>query len=79
MKISINGFLGYDFEVKYELGKFNGAVDALSRRMYFVAISSVQFFDWDEIEDELLVDDKLKKVLQDLVDTPDSHPGFELR
>ena len=38
----------------------------------------MQFFDWDGVE-ELLVDDKMKKLLQDLVDKLDSHLGFELR
>ena len=75
----VSKLLGYDFEVKYKPGKQNGAADALSRKMYFAAISSVQFFDWEGIEDELLAYDKMKRLLQDLVDKPDSHLGFELR
>ena len=48
--------LGYDFEVKYKPRRQNNVVDALSKKMYFVAISSVQFFDLEGVEDEILVD-----------------------
>ena len=58
----VSMLIGYDFEVKYKLGKQNSAVDALSMRLHLSATSSatstVQFFEWDGIE-ELLADEKL--------------------
>ena len=75
----VSKLLGYDFKVKYKPRKQNGVADALSKKMYFTAISSMQFFDWEGIEEELLADDKMKRVLQDLVDKPNSQPGFKLR
>ena len=49
----ISNLLGYDFVMKYKPGKQNNVANALSQKMYFSAISSVQFFDWDGIEEEL--------------------------
>ena len=53
--------------------------DTLSRRLQFSAISSVQFSDWEEIGVELAADDRMKRVMQDLMADPDSHPGFQLQ
>ena len=47
--------------------------------MYFTAISSIQFFDWDGIEDELAANARMKKLMQKLVEQLDNHLGFELK
>ena len=65
--------------VKCNPGKENSVADALSRRLQFSAVSTVQFFEWDGVEDELKADDKMKKVLQELVEDPDYHSGFQLK
>ena len=78
----VSMLIGYDFEVKYKLGKQNSAADALSMRLHLSATSSatstVQFFEWDGIE-ELLADEKLRKVMQELVIQLDVHPRYELK
>lgn len=41
-----------------------------------MALSTVQSNDWADLEVEVHNDDKLRKVMQDLMLNPDSHPGF---
>ena len=75
----VSKLMGFDFEVKYKPGQQNTAADALSRRLHLTAISTVQFFEWDGVEEEILADEKLKKVMQEVLVQPDKHPGFELK
>ena len=64
--------------VVYKADKDNLVADILSRRLQFSAISSVQFSDWDGIREELAADDRMKRVMQDLVTDLHSHSGFQL-
>lgn len=41
--------------------------DALSRRMQFAAINTIQIAEWDDLETEIDQDATLKKILQDLL------------
>ena len=43
------------------------------------AISTVQFFEWEGIEEELFADEKLKKMMQELLVQSDKHTSFELK
>ena len=61
--------LGYDFEIVYRLGKFNCVVDALSRRAenkVLAAVSMPQWLDWTELEQAVLADPELHRLLQTL-------------
>jgi hypothetical protein len=71
--------IGFDFEVKYKPGKENGVADALSRQMQYSTISMVQCEAWEGLEEEIQKDEKLKKLVQDLIGDPLSHPGYQLR
>ena len=75
----VSKLMGFDFEVKYKPGQHNSVADALSRRLHMTAISTVQFIEWEGIEEELFADEKLKKVMQELLVQPDKHAGFELK
>ena len=59
--------LGFDFKIKYKAGKENRAADALSRKIYYSAISTVTFQDWEGLEQEGQYDDKLKFIMQNLI------------
>jgi len=71
--------LGFDFEIKYELGRENKVADALSRRVYLEAISAVTFQDWTGLEDEIQRDNKLGGILQNLIGGKAVPAGYELK
>ena len=71
--------LGYDFEIKYKPGRENRVADALSRKFQFAAISTVQFQDWVGLEEEVMADDKLKAIIQDLLQNGNSQPGYQFK
>ena len=70
--------LGFDFEIKYKPGIENRAADALSRKLLFSAMSTICFFEWEELEAEIEKDEKLKKILQGLLVTGVEHPGYKV-
>ena len=59
--------LGFDFEIRYKVGKENQAADALSRKLYYSAIFAVTFQEWEGLEEEIQADIKLKGILQALL------------
>ena len=59
----VTKLLGFDFEIKYKAGKENRAVDALSRKLYYNAISGVTFHDWEGLEEEIQGDEKLRSIM----------------
>lgn len=71
--------IGMDFEIKYKLGSDNKAADALSRRMTYAAISTVQFSELDDWEEEAQSDSKLQTIIQDLIRDSTTHPGFSFQ
>jgi len=71
--------LGFDFEIKYKLGRENKVAYALSRRVYLEAISTVTFQDWTGLEDEIRRDNKLRGILQNLVGGKVVPAGYELK
>ncbi|GAU48626.1 hypothetical protein TSUD_405850 [Trifolium subterraneum] len=71
--------IGFDFEVKYKPGKENNAADALSIKMTYATISTVQCEIWEGLEEEVQNDEKLKKIVQALLSDPLSQPGYQLK
>ncbi|RDX67318.1 hypothetical protein CR513_53822, partial [Mucuna pruriens] len=74
----ISKLLEYAFEIKYKPGVENKAAVTLSRKLQFAALSTVQFQEWEEWESEVHADDKLKKVVQNLLHDPNSHECYQL-
>ncbi|WVZ20725.1 hypothetical protein V8G54_008047 [Vigna mungo] len=64
--------------IVYKEGIENRATDALSRKLQYSAISTVQFFEWEELKAEIEKDVKLKKILQDLLVKEGKHPRYKL-
>lgn len=74
----ISKLLGFDFEIKYKPGTENKAADALSRKLQFSTLSTVQFFEWDDLEEEISKDEKLRKIVQDLLVDSEAYKGYTL-
>ncbi|MCH98725.1 enzymatic polyprotein, partial [Trifolium medium] len=75
----ISKLLGFDFDIKYKPGKENSVADALSRKMQYNTITTIQCETWAGLEDEVQNDDKLKGMVQALMVDPMSHPGYQLK
>ena len=71
--------IGFDFEIQYKPGTQNRVADALSRRMSYAALSTVQFDELEEWETEIQNDKKLQEIIQDLLKDSHSHPGYSFR
>ncbi|MCH90670.1 hypothetical protein A2U01_0011592, partial [Trifolium medium] len=72
--------LGYDFEIRYKPGSLNKGADALSRVHEGGELSNIVTFPyWNEsqqIGEEVMKDEKLKKIVEDLKRDPESHSEF---
>lgn len=75
----ISKLLGYTFEFKYKSGKENSAANGLSRQMEFMAMTTIQCRTWDGLEEEVLVDEKLRTIVQDLLGDPNINKGYTLK
>jgi len=75
----ISKLLGFDFEIQYKPRTKNRVVDAFSRRMLYSAISTVKFFEWEELEVEVERDEKLGKLIQDLLMKRGEHSRYTLK
>lgn len=78
----VSKLLGLQFEIQYRPGLENKAADALSRRPENVennAISMGCFGGFEELEEAIQQDDKLRQLTQQLMVNPHGHPPFQLR
>jgi len=75
--------LGYQFEVKYKPGLENRAADSLSRcydEIVMNTIVSVPLWaDKQKLLDELVNDPYVQKLTEEVQQTPDKKPGFEVK
>ncbi|KAI5444317.1 hypothetical protein KIW84_012811 [Lathyrus oleraceus] len=71
--------MGFDFEIQYKPGQQNRVADALSRRMSYAALSTIQFDELEEWETEIQNDKKLQEIIQDLLKDSHSYPGYSFR
>jgi len=67
------------FEIQYKPGKENSSDDALSRRSSYCALTVLQILDFEEWIEEIKQDDKLQKIMHDLIIDPASHMGYTVR
>ena len=72
--------MGFDFDIVYKPRRENGVADALSTRLHFAAIFTIQFSNWGGLEEEIQANDKLKGVIQDLLlQQRKSHLSYALK
>lgn len=75
--------LGFDFDIVYRLGCENKAADALPKKPLengeLKAITFTAPADAEEIQDEVMRDEKLRGIIQDLTKETAAHTGYELR
>ncbi|MCH84611.1 hypothetical protein A2U01_0005443, partial [Trifolium medium] len=72
--------LGFDFDIVYKPGKLNRGADALSRiqeggELCYVT-SCLQWKDEEVLKAEFAQDPQLQKIVSDLLNDANSHPGF---
>lgn len=74
--------LGYTFEIQYYRGSSNKVTYALSQRESVTelnALSTTQFWEYEELATKASQDDKLKLIIQDLLLQPASRPNYSIR
>lgn len=71
--------LGYDFEIQYKLRRDNQAANALSRQGEISTLSPIQANYTDKVMEEIANDPRLHQIVQDLIQNPMSHPGYQVR
>ncbi|XLR54004.1 hypothetical protein S83_004676, partial [Arachis hypogaea] len=69
---------GYNFDIKYKAGTENRVADALSRKFHFSSLSFSMAAEWDDMEAEVLADEKLNAIMQKLLVGEETTPGFAL-
>lgn len=69
---------GFDLEIKYKLGIENKAVNALSRKLQYATLLTVQCYEWKVLVDLVQRDDMLRKIVQELLNDPNAHKGSSL-
>ncbi|WVZ16622.1 hypothetical protein V8G54_009604 [Vigna mungo] len=69
--------IGFDFEIHYRSGRENKVADALSRKQYFLALSSFQTNKWEAWKEEVQQDSKLTSLIQDPMVDSKAHPVYE--
>ena len=47
--------------------------------MQFAAIATVQFCEWDDLQEEVLADEKLRQIMQELISDPAAHAGYQFK
>ncbi|WVZ06906.1 hypothetical protein V8G54_020252 [Vigna mungo] len=72
----VSKLLGFDFEIKYKSGRENTTADALSRQQLW-ALTTFQFYEWDEVYHEVQMDEKLREIIQELLRDPNAHKGYK--
>ncbi|MCI34194.1 hypothetical protein A2U01_0055412, partial [Trifolium medium] len=75
--------LGFDFEVVYKVGVENKAADALSRRHGDAEIATLRSYPiWQQgsqLQQEVLQDPVLQRIIEALKTDPNAKPGFSLK
>ena len=70
--------VGLDFEIHYQPGRENKALDSLSRQMTFCALSLVYSSLWEQVDEEIQQDPYLSQLLSDPLQDPHSHPRYSV-
>jgi len=60
----ISKLIGYDFDIKYWVGRENQVKDALSRKIQFSAITTVTTSELKDIEEEVQKDPKFVSIIR---------------
>ena len=58
------------------MGKENSATDALFRLLHCMAVSVVNFWEWDDLQEEVLTDEQLKNIMQGLISQRPTPIGY---
>ena len=70
--------MGYDFEIRYKVGSKNKVADALSRKIQFSSLTTTVSVDWEGLEDEVQSDERLRCIIQQILQGRDPPAGFAL-